>query len=326
MNLDDKVFVTRMIPSSGLDKITERFPTEVWEDETPPSQADIIKHAKGCTGLVTLLSDDINAQVIQSIPNLKVIAQYAVGYNNIDIECASKNGIMVTNTPGVLTETTADLTWALILCASRRIIEADQYVRTGNWRVAWGPQLLLGNDIYGATLGIVGMGRIGSAVARRAVGFSMRILYTSRSVSEKTKLVEQEVGAIRTNLETLLKESDIVTIHVPLNSQTRGMIGKEQFELMKRGSILINTARGHVIVEDALIEALESGKLSAVGLDVFVQEPVSPKNRLLDFPNVVLAPHIGSASVTTRNRMSEICASNLIAALTGNTPPNLVNP
>lgn len=324
--MDNKVFVTRKIPSSGLKRIKEKFPTEVWEAETPPSQSEIIKHAQGCTGLVTLLSDDINVEVIQSIQTLKVIAQYAVGYNNIDIECATKNGVMVTNTPGVLTETTADLTWALILCASRRIVEADQYVRTGKWRVAWGPQLLLGNDVYGATLGIVGMGRIGSAVARRAVGFSMKILYTSQSVTETTKLVEQEVGATRTNLETVLKESDIVTIHVPLNSQTMNMIGKEQFEMMKRGSILINTSRGQVVVEDALIEALESGKLSAAGLDVFDQEPVSIDNKLLELPNVVLAPHIGSASVTTRSRMSEICASNLIAALTGSIPPNLINP
>ena len=323
--LKDRVFVTRKIPEKGLERIQKRFPTVVWEEEMPPTREDIIHNAKDCTGLVTLLSDKIDAKVISNIPKLKVIAQYAVGYDNIDIDLASRNGVMVTNTPGVLTETTADLTWALILAASRRITEADRYVRTGKWKVAWGPQMLLGHDIFGATLGIVGMGRIGTAVARRAAGFSMKILYTSRSVNENTKRIENETGAIRTSLETLLKESDVVTLHVPLNPQTLGLIGIEQFALMKPGSILVNTARGQVIVEEALVEALKSGRLSAAGLDVFEKEPISLNSKLLDLDNVVLAPHIGSASISTRDRMAEICARNLIAALEGDSPPNLVN-
>ena len=323
--MKDRVFITRKIPEKGLERIQKRFPTVVWEEENPPTREDIIHNAKDCTGLVSLLSDRIDADVIRKIPKLKVIAQYAVGYDNIDIEFASKNGVMVTNTPGVLTETTADLTWALILAASRRIPEADRYVRSGKWKVAWGPQMLLGHDIFGATLGIVGMGRIGSAVARRAAGFSMRILYTSRSINENTDRIEHETGAVRTSLERLLKESDIITLHVPLNSQTLGLIGKEQFALMKPGTILINTARGQVIVEKALIEALKAGKISAAGIDVFEQEPISLNSKLLDFDNVVLVPHIGSASISTRDKMAEICARNLIAALEGNSPPNLVN-
>jgi glyoxylate reductase len=321
-----KVFVTRKIPDSGLKMIKYKYSTNIWDEDRPPNQSEIIENAKDCTGLVSLLSDDIDSEVIKAIPNLKIIAQYAVGYDNIDIEYATMKGIMVTNTPGVLTQTTADLTWALILAASRRIVEADQYVRGSRWKVAWGPQMLLGHDIYGSKLGIVGMGRIGSAVARRAVGFSMKIVYTSRSVNERTRAIEQETGAIRTNLETLLREADIISLHVPLNSETNRMIGREQFALMKPDSILINTARGHVVDEDALINALESGKIYAAGLDVFEQEPIPMTSKLLEFSNVILTPHIGSASVITRNRMAEICARNLIAALDGNQPPNLVNP
>jgi glyoxylate reductase len=324
--MENTVFVTRLIPKVGLDQIRSVFPATVWENEEPPTQNEIIELAGSCTGLVTLLSDNIDSNVLNSLPNLKVIAQYAVGYDNIDIKEATRKGIVVTNTPGVLTETAADLTWALIMAASRRLAEADRYVRNGKWKVAWGPQMLLGRDIYGATLGIVGMGRIGSAVARRATGFSMKILYASRSRNKNTDLIEQQTGAIRTSLENLLRESDIITVHVPLTNETKKMIGRAEFNSMKTGSIFVNTSRGAVIDEDALADALESNKLGGAGLDVFVQEPISKKNRLLKMSNVVLAPHIGSASFATRNKMSLMCAKNLIAALSGKKIPNIVNP
>jgi glyoxylate reductase len=321
--MKEGVFITRMIPDEGLNQIKAEFEVSVWTKDEPPSKEEIIKGAQGCTGLVTLLSDPIDTDLMDSLPNLKVIAQYAVGYDNIDIRSATERGIMVTNTPGILTETTADLTWALILSTSRRVPESDKYVRDGNWQVAWGPKMLLGRDIFGSTLGIIGLGRIGSAVARRAIGFSMKILYHSRSRKEE---IETELGAKRTDLETLLRQSDVVSVHVPLSDETRGMIGLDELKLMKQTAILVNTSRGPVIDEDALIQALESGLISGAGLDVFREEPIPLNSALLQLDNVVLLPHIGSASVKTRAKMAEMCAANLIAALNGKIPPNLVNP
>ncbi len=225
-----RVFVTRKIPDEGLRRITDKFDTTVWASEEPPSIQEIVQNAEDCDGLVTLLSDPIGSDVINKLPKLKVIAQYAVGYDNIDVPLATKRKIAVTNTPGVLTETTADLTWALLMAASRRIAEADRYVRDKKWVVAWGPELLLGTDIFGATLGIVGMGRIGQSVARRAAGFKMKILYYSRTRNEN---IENELDAKHVDLNTLLRESDIVTLHVPLNSETNHLISKAELEMMK---------------------------------------------------------------------------------------------
>ncbi len=320
------VFVTRRIPDVGIDAITAEFQTIIWEQETPPSKSDIIQNAHGCNGIVTLLSDTIDADVIKSLPLLRVISQYAVGFDNIDISAATNRGIVVTNTPGVLTETTADLTWALIMSACRRIVEADRYVREGDWKVAWGPKMLLGRDIHKATLGIIGLGRIGRAVARRAAGFSMRILYYSRTRNNGTKATERETGAQRTDLKTLLKESDIVTIHVPLNEDTHDMITSDELAMMKPGAVLVNTSRGPVVDEKALYHSLKSGHLGGAGLDVFRREPVSLKNPLLQLSNVVVTPHIGSATIAARDRMAQICAENLIAALKGTTPQYVVNP
>jgi glyoxylate reductase len=322
--VSDKVFVTRIIPDGGLNTIKAAFETDVWEHEKPPTKEELIERAKDCTALVSLLSDSIDREVIEALPNLKVIAQYAVGYNNIDLDAAHERGIVVTNTPGVLTETTADLTWALILAASRRLPEADAYVREGSWQVAWGPRMLLGKDIHGATLGIIGLGRIGSAVARRAKGYSMTILYHSRSETATTVQMEAEVGACRTSLETLLKASDIVTLHVPLTPDTQGLIGETELAMMKPGAILINTSRGQVVDESALYKTLTNGHLFAAGLDVFQQEPINMDNPLLGLRNVVVLPHIGSASITTRSEMSAIVAKNLIASLKGEEPPNPV--
>lgn len=321
--MKDRVYVTRRIPEAGLEQIRASFDTDVWADDNPPAKDEIINGAKGCTGLVTLLSDPIDAELMDSLPSLKIIAQCAVGYDNIDVRSATERNIAVTNTPGILTETTADLTWALILATCRRVPEADRYVRNGHWRVAWDPMMLLGRDIFGSTLGIIGMGRIGSAVARRAAGFSMKILYHSRSRNEE---IESDLDAVRTDLETLLRESDIVSIHVPLADDTRGMIGIDELRMMKPSAVLVNTSRGPVIDEDALTQALETGLIAGAGLDVFTDEPIPMNNRLLKLDNVVLLPHIGSASIDTRAKMAEICARNLIAALKGETPPNIVNP
>lgn len=306
--------------------LTSKFNVTVWQSEFPPSKNEIIEMASDCQGLITLLSDPIDSELFNKLPNLRVIAQYAVGYDNIDVTEASKRRIMVTNTPGVLTETTADLTWALILATARRIPEADRYVRNGKWNVAWGPQLLLGVDIHGATLGIIGMGRIGQAVARRAKGFDMRVLYHSRSHNEDIAALEKQMKAKPATLETLLRESDIVSLHVPLTFETHHLIGRKEIDMMKQGAILINTSRGPVVNQDALFDALSTGKLAGAGIDVFSEEPIRKDDPLLNLENVVLAPHIGSASRKARTTMSIMCAKNIIAALNGEKPPNIVNP
>ena len=323
--MKQRVFVTRKIPDEGLRMITDRFDTSIWPSDNPPSVQEIIQNAEDCEGIVTLLSDPISQDVISKLSKLKVIAQYAVGYDNIDVSFATNRKIAVTNTPGVLTETTADLAWTLIMATARRIVEADSYVRDGKWDVAWGPRLLLGSDIYGATLGIIGLGRIGSAVARRALGFNMKILFHTRSENEYTKEIESKANGIRTDLPTLLQESDIISLHIPLSSETFHLLGEKAFKLMKPGAVLVNTSRGAVIDEDALFEALKSGQIGAAGLDVFEQEPLQKNSPLMKIPNVILAPHIGSASTKTRATMAKMCAENLIVALSGERPPNLVN-
>lgn len=323
MTMTNRVFVTRKIPREGLDLIVNKYEVDVWEDEFPPSTEEIIERANECSGIITLLSDNVDRDLLEQLPNLKVIVQYAVGYDNIDVREATGRGIVVTNTPEVLTETTADLTWTLMMATSRRLVEADRYVRQKKWDVAWGPQMLLGSDIYGSTLGIVGMGRIGQAVARRASGFNMRILYVSRNQNEK---IEKELGAVKVDLPTLLNESDIVTLHVPLSTETHHLIGKRELEMMKEDSVLVNTSRGKVVDEDALFIALNDGQIGSAGLDVFREEPIPKDSPLLELDNVVIAPHIGSASKRTRATMSRMCAENLIAALEGENPPNIVNP
>jgi glyoxylate reductase len=324
--MTQRVFVTRKIPQEGLDLINDEFEVSVWPSEYPPSKDEIIDMASGCQGIITLLSDPIDSDLIAQLPDLRVIAQYAVGYDNIDVKEATRRGIIVTNTPGVLTETTADLTWSLIMATARRIVEADQYVRRGKWNVAWGPELLLGSDIHGTTLGIVGMGRIGQAVARRAQGFDMKVLYHSRSKNEGIIALDSLIGAKSTNLETLLNESDIVSLHVPLTPETYNLIGERELSIMKKGSILVNTSRGQVVDQDALYNALSSGHLAGAGLDVFREEPLEKDSPLLKLSNIVVVPHIGSASKKTRATMATMCAENIIAALNGEKPPNIVNP
>ncbi len=317
-----RVFVTSKIPEEGLKILYENFDVEVSDHDGLIPKGILVEKVKGIDALLCLLADVIDKEVMEAAgPRLKVIANYAVGYNNIDVEEATKRGIMVTNTPGVLTETTADLTWALMMAVARRIVEGDKFVRAGKFR-GWEPMLLLGTDLYGATLGIIGFGRIGQAVARRAIGFKMKVLYYSRSrVSEE---IERELNATYVDLNTLLKESDFITLHLPLTKQTHHLIGEDQFKLMKKGAYLINTARGPIVDEKALVKALEEKWIRGAALDVFENEPqVEPE--LLELENVVLAPHIGSASHATRTKMSIMAAENIVKALKGEIPPNLVN-
>ncbi len=317
-----KVFVTREIPERGLSKIRDHFEVDLWKDEAPPPKDVIIERVRDADALVSLLTDPIDAEIFDAAPKLRIVSQYAVGYDNIDIGEATKRGIYVTNTPGVLTETVADFTFALMLAVARRVVEADKYVREGRWKVAWHPLMMLGSDVYGRTLGIVGMGRIGSAVARRAKGFGMRILYYD---SVRREELERELGAEFADLDRLLEESDYVSLHVPLTPETYHLIGEEQLRKMKPTAFLINTARGKVVDQKALYRALKEGWIAGAGLDVFEQEPIPPDDPLLKLDNVVLAPHAASASHETRSRMAEMVAENLIAFLNGKVPPNLVN-
>ena len=317
-----KVYVTREIPERGLKIIKERFETEVWPEYAPPPKNVIIEKARDVDALVSLLSDKIDAEVFDAAPKLKIVSQLAVGFDNIDVQEATKRGIYVTNTPGVLTETTADFAWALLMAVARRVVEADKYVRTGQWKVGWHPSMLLGRDVYGATIGIVGAGRIGQAVARRAKGFNMRILYYDVVARPE---IEKELGAKRVDLDTLLREADFVSIHVPLMKETYHMINAEKLKLMKETAYLVNNARGPVVDEKALYEALKEGRIAGAGLDVFEQEPTPVDNPLLKLDNVVVAPHISSGSYETRSKMAEMVAENLVAFFEGRQPPNLVN-
>ena len=318
-----KVYVTRELPERGLKIIKKNFDAEVWPEYAPPPKKVIIEKAKNVDALATLLSDKIDAEVFNAAPKLKIVAQLAVGFDNIHVQEATKRGIYVTNTPEVLTDTTADFAWALLMAVARRIVEADKYVRTGQWKVGWHPSMLQGRDVYGATIGIVGAGRIGYAVAKRAKGFDMKILFYD--VIPRPEM-EKDLGAKRVDLDTLFKESDYVSVHVPLMKETYHLVNEEKLKLMKKTAYLINNSRGPVVDEKALYQALKEGGIAGVGLDVFEQEPTPMDNPLLKLDNVVVAPHISSASYETRSRMAEMVADNLVAFFEGRKPPNLVNP
>jgi glyoxylate reductase len=317
-----RVYVTRELPESGLRTIKEQFDAEVWQDYAPPPKSVIVQKAAKADALATLLSDKIDGEVFDAAPSLKIVAQLAVGFDNIDLKEATKRGIYVTNTPGVLTETTADFAWALLMATARRIVEADRYVRTGKWKVGWHPMMYQGRDIYGATLGIVGLGRIGSSIAKRAKGFDMKVLY--HDVIRRPDL-ETELGIEYSEIDELLQQADFVTINVPLLKETHHLMDEKKFRLMKKTAILINNARGPVVDEKALYRALKEDWIAGAGLDVFEQEPTPPNNPLLVLDNVIVAPHISSASFETRSKMAEMVAENLIAFFEGKVPPNLVN-
>ncbi len=315
-----EIFINRRLPEEGL-KMFEGHEVEIYEGDAPPSKEEIIEGVKGKDALICLLTDKIDGEVMDASPSLKIIANYAVGYDNIDVSEATKRGIFVTNTPGVLTETVADLAWALIMAIARRIVEGDKFMREGKFR-GWAPMLLLGSDVHGKTLGIIGAGRIGQAVARRAKGFNMRILYYSRRRKED---FEKECNAEYVDLKTLLRESDFISLHTPLTPETYHMIGENELKMMKSSAYLINTGRGKCVDERALVKALKEGWIRGAALDVFENEPeIEPELKELD--NVVLTPHIGSASYETRSRMAVMVAENVLAALKGKMPPNCINP
>jgi glyoxylate reductase len=316
-----KVFVTRELPEEALEIIRPVAEMEVWPGELPPPREVLLEKVAGLDGLLCLLTDRIDAAVLDRAPNLKVVSQMAVGFDNIDVPACTARGVRVGNTPGVLTETTADLAFALLLATARRVVEADRLTRQGGWQT-WSPMFLTGPDVHHATLGIIGMGRIGYEVARRAHGFEMRILYANRS---RNAQAERDFGAEFVELDRLLTESDFVSIHTPLTPETRHMMGAEQFARMKPTAIFINTARGPVVDQQALYEALKGRQIAAAGLDVFEVEPLPSDSALLELENAVLLPHIGSASVATRTKMAVLAAENLVAGLEGRPLPHPVN-
>jgi len=318
-----KVFVTRELPEEAMRLLKSRFEVEVWPGDEPPPKGVLMDRVKVVNGLYCLLTEEISADVINAAgEQLLGISQVAVGYDNIDVEAATKRGIYVTNTPGVLTDTTADFALTLLMATARRVSEADRYVKAGEWKVPWGLMMLLGQDIWGKTIGIVGMGRIGTAVARRAKGMNMRILYYDVRRNEDA---EKELGAEHVNLETLLREADFVSVHVPLLPSTHHLINEERLKIMKKTACLVNTSRGPVVDETALYKALKEEWIWAAGLDVWESEPTDADNPLLTLDNVTATPHIASGSYETRSKMALMAAENLVEILEGRVPPNLVN-
>ncbi len=317
-----RVLVTRKIPETGLQRMAETCDLDLWDKPLPIPREVLLTRVTDAQGLVTLLSDRIDAAVLNAAPELRVISQYAVGYDNIDVTAATARGIPVGNTPGVLTEATADLAFALLMAAARRLVEGVDHVRAGEW-LTWGPKTLRGADVWGATLGVVGLGRIGAAMARRGRGFNMRVLYTG---PHRKPDLEAELGVKFRPLETLLTEADFVSLHCPLTSETADLIDAEALRTMKSTAVLVNTARGGVVKTEALVAALREGEIAAAGLDVTDPEPLPSDHPLVGLSNCVVTPHIGSATVTTRTRMAEITAENLLAGLAGERLPHCVNP
>ena len=307
------VLVTRAIPEKGLDLLRRECLLDIWPEALPPSRDELLCMVEGIDGLLCLLSDTIDEEVMQAAgEQLKVISNYAVGTDNIDLQAAIARNIKVGNTPGVLTEATADLAFALLMAAARRVVEGSQYVQAGKWKT-WGPKLLLGADVYGATLGIIGFGRIGQALACRAKGFNMKTLFYSRS--EVPLETQNALNATPCDLETLLRISDFISIHVPLTEETHHLIDEDAIAMMKPTAVLVNTARGGVVDTPALYDALKTGKIACAALDVTDPEPLPANHPLMQLENCIITPHIGSASRATRNQMSLIAAQNLLAGL-----------
>ena len=317
-----KVFVTRLLPKVAMQRIEQSCEVEFWEKELPPPRKVLIEKVRGAEGLLSLLTDEVDAHLMDEAPHLKVVSNYAVGFDNVDVPEATKRGIMVTNTPGVLTETTADLAFALMMSASRRVPEGDRYVRAGRWKT-WGPMLLLGQDVHDATLGIVGMGRIGAALARRAHGFGMEVLYYD---IVRQKGVEEELNVAYVSFEKLLKDSDFISVHVNLTPETFHLFGEKEFRKMKNTCTFVNTARGPIVDNIALYHALRNNLIAGAGLDVTEPEPLPSDHPLLALESVVITPHIASASVATRTKMALMAAANLVDGVHGKVPTNLVNP
>ncbi len=318
-----RVFVTRIIPEAGLARIKQECDAEVWPERLPPPYEILRQKIASCEGLVSLLTDRIDAALLDAAPRLKVVSNFAVGFNNIDVKAATERGVCVGNTPGVLTDATADMAFCLLIAAARRVVDGHAYSLSGAWKT-WEPLGHLGQDLAGRTLGVVGMGRIGHALAKRCRGgWDMNVLYHDVYANEKA---ERELGARRVDFDTLLRESDFVSIHTDLNETTRGLFNAATFQKMKRTAVLVNTARGPVVDQKALYDALKAGTIFAAGLDVTDPEPPDANDPLLKLPNIVVAPHIASATFGTRNAMADICANNLLAGLRGEKLPAWVNP
>ena len=321
MNKSTRVVATRALHGSALENLARRFDLQIWPERRAPSPEALVALARDCDGLLCLLTDRIDAALFERCPRLRVVSSVSVGVDHVDLAAATARGIPVGHTPGVLTETTADLAFALLLAAARRVAEGDRFVRAGGWTPerVWEPDMLLGQDIHGATLGLIGLGAIGQAMARRAQGFGMRVVAWSRT--------QRDVPGVEfVSLESLLAAADFVSVHVALTAETRGLLGAAAIARMKRGAVLVNTARGGIVDEAALADALRSGQLRAAGLDVFAREPLEVASPLRDLPNVVLTPHIGSASEATRARMIDLAVQNLLAALAGERMPHCANP
>jgi glyoxylate reductase len=316
------IYITRKIPGRGLELLRREFgDVEINSLDRSLNPDELEEAVAGRAAVMCMLSDRIDGHLLAAAADCKIFANYAVGYDNVDVAKATRRGILVSNTPGVLTDATADLAWTLLMAAARRVLEGDTLVRSGRWH-GWCPTELLGADLQGQTLGVVGAGRIGTAVAMRSRGWDMNVLYVDHEPNRK---IEAEVGATRVNLEVLVRQSDFVSLHLPLSEETRGLIGAGQFQAMKETAVLINTSRGAVIDEPALVEALRSGQIAAAGLDTYANEPrLAPG--LADLDNVVLLPHLGSATVRARGRMSELAAGAIVSALKGDVAPNVVNP
>jgi glyoxylate reductase len=317
-----KAYVTRPVFDEAVERLRREVDVELNAEDRILSKKELIERLRDKDGALTLLTDAIDLEVLESAPKLKVVANFAVGFNNVAIESATKMGVVVTNTPGVLTETTADFAWTLLMAAARRVVEADNFARTED-RWVWGPKMFLGYDVFGKTLGLIGLGRIGQAVARRAAGFNMRVVFhDSEPIPEQ---VIKDLGVTWVPLDELLRVSDFISLHVPLFPETHHLLNDRTFALMKPTCIVINTSRGPVVDEKALVRALKEKKIAGAGIDVFEREPeIEPELRKME--NAVIAPHIASASHETRLKMCMMAADNLLAVLKGNRPPNLVNP
>lgn len=317
-----RIFVTRRLPGRALDLLRQAGHTvDLWDGDVPPSPAELRRRTTAADAVLSLLTDRFDEPLLQASPRLRIVANMAVGFDNIDPEVAGRRGIWVTNTPGVLAETTADFAFALLMAAARNVVASDRDTRAGGWKT-WSPTAFLGPDVHGSTLGIVGLGEIGAAMARRACGFDMRVLYASLT---RKPALERALDIERRDLGDLLANSDFVSLHTPLTQETHHLIGKQQFALMRPSSILVNTSRGQVVDQDALVEALRTGQIAGAALDVTDPEPLPVDHPLFSLPNVIITPHIASASLATRARMADMAATNILAVLDGHTPPNPVN-
>lgn len=315
------VYVTRLIPQEGINLLQSECQVEINPDDRPLTRQELLENVQGRDGILCLLTDKIDAEVFDAVKSVKGVANYAVGYDNIDVPEATKRGIPVSNTPGVLTDATAEMAWALLFAVCRRVVESDAVMRSGQWQ-GWGPLQFIGGDVTGATLGIVGAGRIGTAMALKSKGFQMKVLYSD---AIRNEVLEQQLQAEKVDFDTLLEQSDYVSIHVPLMPETRHLFGRNAFQRMKKTAYLINTSRGPVVNEAELVDALQTGKIAGAALDVYENEPLVTEG-LKDLKNVVITPHTASATISSRGGMARLAATNLLAMLKGEKAPNCLNP